>query len=85
MVDWEWCGWLLLCYERLASVHSCRCVDWDRLGVVLTDASHVWGVVDAQGPMINAAGLEKVKRHVEDAVDKGAKVRPMGMAGRGSG
>lgn len=35
--------------------------------------------------MINAAGLEKVKRHVEDAVDKGAKVRPMGMAGRGSG
>ena len=37
------------------------------------------GVDTTMGPLINAAGLDKVKRHVEDCVAKGAVVRTGGQ------
>lgn len=36
---------------------------------------NVSSFLSRQGPMINLPGLEKVQAHVDDAVEKGAKVR----------
>jgi succinate-semialdehyde dehydrogenase/glutarate-semialdehyde dehydrogenase len=37
-----------------------------------------------QGPLVNRAGVEKVKKHVEDAVSKGAKLECGGRAPEGN-
>lgn len=38
-----------------------------------------------QGPLVNEAAVQKVAEHVQDAVDKGAKVELGGSPGKGDG